>query len=91
MVLADLAEFTHFVTRVKIVPAVADDVALAEAERTRGRAFAEKLSMRVLARAWQMLLKGIAEVEGRRAGRWPPPRWCWCAWPMRPICRRPTR
>src|SRR5438552_2205869 len=63
VVLADLAEFTHFVTRVKIVPAVADDVALAEVERTRGRAFAEKLSMRVLARAWQMLLKGAAEVE----------------------------
>jgi DNA polymerase III subunit gamma/tau len=63
VVLADLAEFTHFVTRVKIVPAVADDLALAEAERKRGRGFAEKLSIRVLARAWQMLLKGIAEVE----------------------------
>ena len=67
MVLGDLAEFTHFVTRVKIVPAVADDVSLTEAERTRGRAFAAKLSMRVLARTWQMLLKGIAEVEA--AGR----------------------
>jgi DNA polymerase-3 subunit gamma/tau len=67
MVLGDLAEFTHFVTRVKVVPAVADDVSLTEAERTRGRAFAAKLSMRVLARAWQMLLKGIAEVEA--AGR----------------------
>jgi DNA polymerase-3 subunit gamma/tau len=67
MVLGDLAEFTHFVTRVKIVPTVADDVSLTEAERTRGRAFAAKLSMRVLARTWQMLLKGIAEVEA--AGR----------------------
>ena len=67
MVLCDLAEFTHFVTRVKIVPAVADDVSLTEAERTRGRAFATKLSMRVLARTWQMLLKGISEVEA--AGR----------------------
>jgi DNA polymerase-3 subunit gamma/tau len=63
MVLGDLAEFTHFVTRVKIVPAVADDVSLGEAERTRGRAFAAKLSMRVLARTWQMLLKGLVEVE----------------------------
>jgi DNA polymerase III subunit gamma/tau len=63
VVLSDLAEFTHFVTRVKIVPAVADDLALAEAERKRGRGFAERLSIRVLARAWQMLLKGIAEVE----------------------------
>src|SRR5436309_10436002 len=63
VVLADLAEFTHFVTRIKIVPSVADDVALAETERARGRAFAEKLSMRVLSRTWQMLLKGVAEVE----------------------------
>ena len=62
VVLADLAELTHFVTRVKIVPAVAEDPALIEIERARGRALAEKLSMRVLARAWQMLLKGIAEV-----------------------------
>lgn len=67
MVLGDLAEFTHFVTCLKIVPATANDVSLTEAERTRGRAFAAKLSMRVLARAWQMLLKGIAEVEA--AGR----------------------
>jgi DNA polymerase III subunit gamma/tau len=63
VVLADLAEFTHFVTRVKVVPAVADDVSLSEAERVRGRAFAAELSMRVLSRCWQMLLKGVAEVQ----------------------------
>src|SRR5688572_19193387 len=63
VVLGDLAEFTHFVTRVKVVPAVADDVSLTEAERIRGREFATQLSMRVLSRAWQMLLKGIAEVK----------------------------
>src|SRR6202795_4619994 len=67
MVLGDLAEFTHFVTRVKIVPALADDLSLTEAERIRGRAFAAKLSMRVLARTWQMLLKGMEEVAA--AGR----------------------
>ena len=61
--LTDLAEFTHFVTRVKIVPSVADDVSLTEAERTRGRDFAAKLSIRVLARTWQMLLRGIPEVK----------------------------
>jgi DNA polymerase-3 subunit gamma/tau len=65
--LADLAEFTHFVTRVKVVPSVADDISLGEAERTRGRALAVVLSMRVLSRTWQMLLKGIAEVQA--AGR----------------------
>ena len=63
VVLSDLAEFTHFVTRVKVVPSVADDVSLSEAERTRGRAFAAQLSMRVLSRAWQMLLKGVSEVQ----------------------------
>ncbi|HLH88825.1 MAG TPA: DNA polymerase III subunit gamma/tau [Xanthobacteraceae bacterium] len=63
VVLTDLAEFTHFVTRVKVVPAVADDRSLAEIERTRGRAFATALSMRVLARTWQMLFKGLPEVQ----------------------------
>jgi DNA polymerase III subunit gamma/tau len=67
VMLSDLAEFTHFVTRVKVVPAVADDVSLSEAERVRGRAFAAQLSMRVLSRAWQMLLKGVGEVQA--AGR----------------------
>src|SRR5262245_26419270 len=67
VVIADLAEFTHFITRMKIVPSVADDVSLGEIERTRGRALATTLSMRVLSRTWQMLLKGTAEVE--EAGR----------------------
>src|SRR2546423_134506 len=58
VVLSDLAEFTHFVTRIKVVPAVADDLTLAEAERTRGRGFAAALSMRVLSRTWQMVFKG---------------------------------
>lgn len=63
VVLSDLAEFVNFVTRVKIVPATADNVAFGETERARGREFAAKLSMRVLSRMWQMLLKGIAEVQ----------------------------
>src|SRR5947209_6855128 len=67
VVLTDLADFTHFVPLAKIGPAAADDRVLIEVERARGRAFAEKLSMRVLSRTWQMLLKGIAEVTA--AGR----------------------
>ena len=63
VVLSDLAEFVNFVTRVKIVPATADNVAFGETERVRGREFAAKLSMRVLSRMWQMLLKGITEVQ----------------------------
>jgi DNA polymerase-3 subunit gamma/tau len=64
VVLSDLAEFVNFVTRVKIVPATADNVAYSETERLRARDFASKLSMRVLSRMWQMLLKGITEVQG---------------------------
>jgi DNA polymerase-3 subunit gamma/tau len=64
VVLSDLAEFVNFVTRVKIVPATADNVAFGETERQRGRDFAAKLSMRVLSRMWQMLLKGITEAQG---------------------------
>ena len=63
VVLSDLAEFVNFVTRVKIVPATADNVAFGETERLRARDFAAKLSMRVLSRMWQMLLKGIAEAK----------------------------
>jgi DNA polymerase-3 subunit gamma/tau len=63
VMLTDLAEFTHFVTRVKVVPAVAEDRSLAEIERRRGRDFATALSMRVLSRTWQMLFRGLAEVK----------------------------
>jgi DNA polymerase III subunit gamma/tau len=63
VVLSDLAEFVNFVTRVKVVPGTADNVAFGETERVRAREFAAKLSMRVLSRMWQMLLKGITEVQ----------------------------
>jgi DNA polymerase-3 subunit gamma/tau len=63
VVLSDLAEFVNFVTRVKVEPATADNVAFGETERVRARDFAAKLSMRVLSRMWQMLLKGITEVQ----------------------------
>jgi DNA polymerase-3 subunit gamma/tau len=63
VVLSDLAEFVNFVTRVKAVPATADNVAFSETERLRARDFASKLSMRVLSRMFQMLLKGITEAQ----------------------------
>jgi DNA polymerase III subunit gamma/tau len=63
VVLTELAEFTHFVTRVKVVPSVVDDRSLAEVERKRGRELAAGLSMRVLSRTWQMLFKGLLEVK----------------------------
>jgi DNA polymerase-3 subunit gamma/tau len=64
VVLSDLAEFVNFVTRVKIVPATADNLAFGETERRRAREFAAKISIRVLSRMFQMLLKGITEAQG---------------------------
>lgn len=63
VVLSDLAEFSHLVTRLKLVPDAAKDNSLSQAERVRGADFAQRLSIRVLARAWQMLLKAIGEVR----------------------------
>jgi len=63
VVLSDLAEFTHLVTRLKLVPDAVKDNSLAQAERVRGGDFAQRLSIRILARTWQMLLKGLNEVK----------------------------
>ncbi len=65
-VLADLADFTHLVTRLKLVPAAAADKGLTPDERERAPAMAQKLGVRVLTRTWQILSKGIEEVA--RAG-----------------------
>ena len=63
VVLQDLLELVHTLTRLKSVPALRDSQELPEAERTRGAALADRLSVPALARAWQMLLKGVGEVE----------------------------
>lgn len=63
VILTDLADFTHLVTRLKFVPEAINDAALTESERTRGAAFSETLSVPVLSRLWQMLLKGVPETE----------------------------
>ena len=65
--LQDLLELCHWLTRLKHVPAAADDPAVPEAERTRGRAMAEALPVPSLTQTWQMLLKGLEEAN--RAAR----------------------
>ncbi len=62
-VLTDLLELVHMLTRLRSVPGLRSGPTLPEAERTRGAALADQLSVPVLSRAWQMLLKGLVEVE----------------------------
>ena len=62
-IVTDLADAVHAVTRIKAAGTGAVDQAASEAERGRALDLAERLSMPVLARAWQMLIKGYDEVR----------------------------
>ena len=64
VVLRDLLELTHLLTRLQVAPEAGADPSLSEVERQRAEALAQGLSMPVLARTWQMLLKGLGEVRG---------------------------
>ncbi|MQB46326.1 DNA polymerase III subunit gamma/tau [Rhizobium sp. ICMP 5592] len=70
VVLTDLADFTHLVTRLKYVPDAANDPSLSEVERNKAAEFAQGVAVTTLSRIWQMLLKGIPETESaaRTAG-----------------------
>lgn len=63
VIIADLAELTHWITRLKYVPGADEDVSFSQSARARGRLAAEMLSTRVLSRAWQVLLKGHEETQ----------------------------
>ncbi|MGC4410513.1 DNA polymerase III subunit gamma/tau [Rhizobium rosettiformans] len=63
VVLTDLADFTHLVTRLKYIPSASQDPSLSEVERVRGADLADSVAVTTLSRMWQMLLKGIPEAE----------------------------
>ncbi len=67
-VLADLAETVHIATRIRVGGSDAATDTLAAEEIRSAAAFAERLGLARLSRAWQMLLKGLEE-----AGRAPDP------------------
>jgi DNA polymerase III subunit gamma/tau len=62
-VLQDLLEISHWLTRIKVAPAAAQAFGMAAADAERGQALAERLTVPVLARNWQMLLKGLDDVR----------------------------
>lgn len=62
-ILTDLGEFIHVVTRLKLVPDAAKDAGLSQSERERGLEFAKKIPIRALTMAWQVVLKGLGEVQ----------------------------
>jgi DNA polymerase-3 subunit gamma/tau len=60
-IIADLAEAVHLTTRVKIAGEAIAGEALSAQEKRRAAALAGRLSVPILSRAWQMLLKGFDE------------------------------
>ncbi len=66
--LADLAEAVHITARIKAVGPEAAGEGLSLEEKRRAGALGERLSQALLARLWQMLLKGLEE-----AGKAPNP------------------
>ena len=67
-VMQDMLELTHFITQLKLIPELAEAEHLPEGDRAEGRLLAEKLTFPFLARMWQMLLKGISEVQHSHNG-----------------------
>ena len=62
VILKDLAEITHWISVAKITPDINEDPTVTPDERMRGVAFSKLLSMRVLTRMWQMLIKSLDEI-----------------------------
>ncbi|WP_375571922.1 DNA polymerase III subunit gamma/tau [Ahrensia marina] len=60
--IADLAEIVHAATRAKVMPDHPSD-ALTGDNQARLAEMAKNLSVKVLSRAWQMLLKGLDELS----------------------------
>ena len=63
VVVQDLLELVHWLTRLKLVPGDALAFGVAETERVRGTEMARLLSMATLTRSWQILLKGLGETR----------------------------
>lgn len=63
LLLTDLLDLVHTISRLKAIPALRTSRDLPEAERDRGASLADRLPNAELGRAWQILLKGVQEVE----------------------------
>jgi DNA polymerase-3 subunit gamma/tau len=62
LIAQDLLEITHLITKFKVAPDIAGYV-VTDLEKNRGNDLAARLPMAQLGRCWQMLIKGINEIQ----------------------------
>lgn len=63
IVLQDLINITHDMAKVKIVPALLNSTSLSEVEKQTFTTLSAGCSLAVLSKIWQMLIKGISELN----------------------------
>ncbi len=63
IVLQDLINITHDMAKVKIVPALLNSTSLSEIEKQTFTALSANCSLAILSKIWQMLIKGITELN----------------------------
>lgn len=63
IVLQDLINITHDLAKVKIIPALLNSTSLSEIEKKTFAILSTSCSLAVLSKIWQMLIKGISEIN----------------------------
>ncbi len=63
MLLADMLDIVHYLTRICVAPGLAANVQFAPAEQTLAAEMAKSLSVPALTRAWQILTRGHDEMR----------------------------
>lgn len=61
--LQDLINITHLLAKTKLVPSFINDSSLSEAERELCQRLNAKVSIAVLSKIWQMMIKGLSELQ----------------------------
>ncbi len=62
-IIKDLMDVSYWLTRFILNPELENSQSTPDIERVKGKAMAEKLSLPILSRIWQMLLKGLSEAQ----------------------------
>ena len=63
VIVQELLEITHWVTRLKITPEIVEDLNISEQDKQLGEILSKKLSIPILTRVWQILLKGLNDIR----------------------------